>query len=63
MPSIVSAIDLESPLQTPVLCIAVSMIFSIKDKIMVAFPRAVHIAQMTRAEMAALPADGAGRWF
>jgi hypothetical protein len=48
MPSIVSAIDLESPLQIPEFGTAVSMIFSIKDKIMVTLQGREHIAQMTR---------------
>ena len=46
--SIVSAIDLESPLQTPEPCTAVAMIFSIKDKTMVTLQGSEHIAQMTR---------------
>ena len=38
----------ESPLQTPAFCTAVSMIFSLEDKIIVTLPRAAHIAQMAR---------------
>jgi hypothetical protein len=46
--SIVSAIELERALQTPVFCIAVSIIFSRKDKMIKTLHRVLHITRMTR---------------